>query len=228
MLEVNIGGTKLDQVVLLSAQLLTEAILGLDFLINYETEIIFSERRIMLRVHAEVFDFKFAGAKGTSANRFCDLGRMPVLPQTKHPSTSGNKGHCYTKNSGKGVADESVLNQERESGTCMEDSEYLLDDDKECECLLNDDNEASIQQHIRNCAENAIAAKHERGCKFCRNSCAAFAEVMGGQNTDSLVDNKYESVKDSNDSNNEVDDRTSLCLATTCPKTDDVTTRVRD
>jgi len=39
LLEVNIGGTKLDQVVLLSAQLLTEAIFGLHFLINYETEI---------------------------------------------------------------------------------------------------------------------------------------------------------------------------------------------
>ena len=65
LLEVNIGGTKLDQVVLLSAQLLTEAILGLDFLINYETEISFPERRITLRVHEELFDFEFAGAKET-------------------------------------------------------------------------------------------------------------------------------------------------------------------
>jgi len=43
LLEVNIGGTKLDQVVLLSAQLLTEAILGLDFLISYGAEISFPE-----------------------------------------------------------------------------------------------------------------------------------------------------------------------------------------
>ena len=222
MLEVNIGGTKVDQVVLISTQLLTEAILGLDFLINYETEISFPERRITLRVH-EVFNFKFAGAKETSANRFCDLGRMAILPQTKHPSTAVNKGHCYTKNSATGVADESVLDQERENGTCMESSEYLPDDDKECECLLNDDNEVSIQQRIRNCAKNAIAAKRERGCKFCQKSCATFAEVMGSQNTDNVVADKYELIKDSNDSNNEVADRTSLCLATTCPKTDDVT-----
>jgi len=86
----------------------------------------------------------------------------------------------------------------------MEDSEYLLDDDIECECLLNDDNEASIQQRIRNCAENAIAAKHEKGCNFCRNSCATFAEVMGSLNTDSLVADKYELIKDSNVCNNEV------------------------
>ena len=116
-----------------------------------------------------------------------------------------------------------MLDQNRENGTCMESSKYLLDHDKECECLLNDDNEASIQQRIRKCAENAIDVKDERCCKFYRNSCVTFAELMAGQNTDSLVNNKYELIKDSNDSNDEVDDRTSLCLATTCPKTDDVT-----
>ena len=65
LLEVNIGGTKLDQVVLLSAKLLTETILGLDFLINYETEIIFPERKITLRLNEDVFNFEFTGAKET-------------------------------------------------------------------------------------------------------------------------------------------------------------------
>jgi hypothetical protein len=51
LLEVNTGETQLDQVVLLSAQLLTEAILGLDFLISYEAEISFPERRITLRIN---------------------------------------------------------------------------------------------------------------------------------------------------------------------------------
>ena len=55
LLEVNIGGTKLDQVVLLSGQLLTEAILGLDFLVEYEAEISFPQRKITLRVNEEVF-----------------------------------------------------------------------------------------------------------------------------------------------------------------------------
>jgi len=48
LLEVNIGGAKLDQVVLLSAKRLTEAILGLYFLINYEAEISSPERRTEL------------------------------------------------------------------------------------------------------------------------------------------------------------------------------------
>ena len=51
----------------------------------------------------------------------------------------------------------------------MEDSEYLLDD-KESECLLNDDDEALIQWSKRNCTESAIAAKNERGWEFLLNS----------------------------------------------------------
>ena len=82
LLDVNIEGTKLDQELLLSAQLITEAFLGLDFLINYEAEINFPERRITLRVKEEVFNFEFTGAKETSANRFCDLGLTSIHPQT--------------------------------------------------------------------------------------------------------------------------------------------------
>jgi predicted aspartyl protease len=63
LLEVNIGETKLDQVVLLSAQLLTGAILGLDFLISYGAEISFPERRITRRINEEVFNFEFTATK---------------------------------------------------------------------------------------------------------------------------------------------------------------------
>jgi hypothetical protein len=117
LLEVNIGGTKLDQVVLLSVQLLTEAILGLEFLINYEAEICFPERRITPRVNEEIFNFEFTGAKGTSSNRFSDLGLMSVHPKTQHPSTAVNKCHCYTKNFATGSVDKSVQGRKRETGT---------------------------------------------------------------------------------------------------------------
>ena len=38
LLEFSIGDTKVDQIVLLSSQFLTDAILGMDFLIKYEAE----------------------------------------------------------------------------------------------------------------------------------------------------------------------------------------------
>jgi hypothetical protein len=41
--------------------------------------------------------------------------------------------------------DELVQDQKRATGTRMEGSEYLLDDDKESDCLLNDDNESLMQ-----------------------------------------------------------------------------------
>jgi hypothetical protein len=93
----------------------------------------FPERRITLRVNEEVFNFKFTGAREISANRFCDLGLMSIHPQIQHPSTAVNKGHCYTKNLATGGIDESVQDRKRETVTCMEDSEYLLDDDKDCD-----------------------------------------------------------------------------------------------
>jgi hypothetical protein len=48
-------------------------------------------------------------------------------------------------------------------------------------------------------------------------------EVKESQNPDSFGADKYELLKDKTENNNEVADRTSLCLATTCPNTDDVT-----
>ena len=80
-----------------------------------------------------------------------------------------------------------------------------------------------MQQSKRNCVENAIAAKYERVWNFCRESFTKFAEVKESQNSDSLVADKHELIKDNNDNNNDVAVCTSLCLATTCPKTDDVT-----
>jgi len=76
--------------------------------------------------------------------------------------------------------------------------------------LLNDDNEALMKQSKRNCIENATAAKNERGCKFCRKNFTTFAEVKESQNSDSLVADKYELIKDNNGNNNEVADRTSV------------------
>jgi hypothetical protein len=105
----------------------------------------------------------------------------------------------------------------------MEDSEYFIDDDKKCECVLNDDKEASMQQNKKECTGNTIATKDERGYEFLRKNYAAFAEAKESQNPDNSIADKRELPQNKNDSN-EVAESTSLCLATTCSRTDDVTT----
>jgi hypothetical protein len=104
----------------------------------------------------------------------------------------------------------------------MEGSEKFICDDKKCECVLNDDNEASMHQRKKDCTGNTIATKHERGYESLRKNYATFAEVKESQNPDNSIADKRELPKNKND-NNEGAESTSLCLATTCPKTDDVT-----
>jgi hypothetical protein len=179
----------LEQV--LSAQLLTEVILGLEFLINYKAEISFPERRITLRVKEDVFKFEFTRTKTASSNRLCDLKLMSIHSQTQRPPTAVKKDHFYTKNFVMEGGDESVHDRKRAIGMRMEDSEYLLDDDdKESQCLLNDDNESVIQQSEKKCAENARTAKNERGRNFCRKSFAAVVEDKEIQNPDSFIADK--------------------------------------
>jgi hypothetical protein len=50
-----------------------------------------------------------------------------------------------------------------------------------------------------------------------------YIAVRESQIRDTLVAYGYELIKDNNGNNNEVADRTSLYLTTTCQKTDDVT-----
>jgi hypothetical protein len=51
---------------LLSPQLLTDAILGLDFLVDYKAVINFAERSITLKINSEDFKIEFIGIKETS------------------------------------------------------------------------------------------------------------------------------------------------------------------
>jgi pyruvate-formate lyase len=120
---------------------------------------------------------------------------MPIHSQTQHPSTPVKKGRCYTKNFTKDGGDESVQDRKRETGTHMENSEYLIHDDKESEYVLNDDNKALKQQGENNW-------EYEEDCKFCRNSFATFAEVKVSQKPDNLDADKYELLKYNNENNN--------------------------
>jgi len=62
-LEIQIGDSTVDQVVLLSPQLLTDAILGLDFLIGHEAEISFPDRTVCLMINEKFCTLEFQGAR---------------------------------------------------------------------------------------------------------------------------------------------------------------------
>jgi len=65
-LEVNIGNVKVNQIVLLSPQLLTNAILGLDFLVECNAVINMAERSMTTDTNGECNKVRFIGDKGTT------------------------------------------------------------------------------------------------------------------------------------------------------------------
>jgi len=74
MLDVSIGDFKINQIVLLSSQLLTDAILGLDFLVDYRAVINFAERSITLKINGEYTKIAFIYIKETT-NKLGGIGQ---------------------------------------------------------------------------------------------------------------------------------------------------------
>ncbi|GFG32722.1 hypothetical protein Cfor_04170 [Coptotermes formosanus] len=72
LLEIQIGDHKVDQVVLLSSQLLTDAILGLDVLNEQEAELSFPERKVSLRISDKFCQLEFEGVKEASKQRVAE------------------------------------------------------------------------------------------------------------------------------------------------------------
>ena len=63
LLEIQIGDSTVDQVVLLYPQLLTDAILGLDFLIDHAAELSFPDRTVSLKINEKLCWLEFQGAR---------------------------------------------------------------------------------------------------------------------------------------------------------------------
>ena len=63
LLEIQIGDNKVDQDVLLSSKLLTDAILILDFLIDHATELSFPDRKVALKINEKFCRLEFQGVR---------------------------------------------------------------------------------------------------------------------------------------------------------------------
>jgi hypothetical protein len=87
-----ITGDRVDQIVLLSNQLLMDAILGLDFLISCDAEINFPERKISLMINEEMHKLEMYGvqdvgndddtARQSTETHHSDPGLMPLWHST--------------------------------------------------------------------------------------------------------------------------------------------------
>ena len=63
LLKIQIGDSTVDQVVLLTPQLLTDVILGLDFLIDHAAELSFPDRMVSLKINGKFCKITFQGAR---------------------------------------------------------------------------------------------------------------------------------------------------------------------
>jgi hypothetical protein len=105
LLEILIGDSTVDQVVLLSPQLLTDAILGLDFLIDHSAELSFPDRVVSLKINEKFCWLEFQGAREATRQEVAEasfkiqvrnFALMSTLPCTKaHLSADSDIGQQH-------------------------------------------------------------------------------------------------------------------------------------
>ena len=87
LLEIRIGDSAVDQVVLLSLQLLTDAILGLDFLIDHAVELSFPDRKVFLKINGKFCRIEFQGAREVTRQEVAEASFEKQVRNFAHSST---------------------------------------------------------------------------------------------------------------------------------------------
>jgi len=137
MIEVSIGDSKINQIVLLSPQLLTDAILGLDFLVDYNAVINFAEQSITLKINGECTKINFIGIKKTtdeldcvedsSEDLFRNFGLVSDFPR-KLLSLTTDRGQHPTDPSVTARGDALVEDEKGETIVSKKYKEQLIED----------------------------------------------------------------------------------------------------
>jgi hypothetical protein len=88
----------MNHIMLLSPQLLTDAILGLDFVVEYQAVIDFEEHSVTLKINGERTKFKFTGIKKSTDELNCveeaskelsrNFGLVSVFPRKQQYPTA--------------------------------------------------------------------------------------------------------------------------------------------
>jgi len=145
LLEIQIDDSTVDQVVLLSPQLLTNAILGLDFLIDHAAELSFPDRTVSLKINEKLCRLGFQGAREAKRQEVADASfkkqvrnfvRMSTLLCTKAylsaDSDIGQQRHL--ERSAAVTGDKLGEVSDGEAHTDIHQGDYLLIDDGSLHC----------------------------------------------------------------------------------------------
>jgi hypothetical protein len=138
MMDMNIGDLKVNQIMLLSPHLLTDAILGLDFLAEYQAVIDFEEHSVTLNSNGERTKFKFTGSKKSTDELNCvdeaskelsrNFGFVSVFPRKQqYPTAERGQHHTDPIVTASGVA---LVVNERKGASSSEPHQQQRSKDK--------------------------------------------------------------------------------------------------
>jgi hypothetical protein len=132
MLDIKVGDFKVNQIILLSPQLLMNAILGLDFLVDCKAVINFAERSITLKINGEDIKIEFTGIKETtdtleesSEDQFHSFRLIPSFPQ-KLPWPTAGSGQYSTESIVTGRDDTLVRSEDRGTSVRVREKEQHI------------------------------------------------------------------------------------------------------
>ena len=164
MLDVKKGDFKVYQIILFSPQLLTDAILGLDSLVDYKVVINFAERSLTLKINGENTKIEFIGNRektntlelSSYENQFHNFGLVPIPPR-KLPSLTANPGQYRTEPIVTGKVDTLLKNEGR--GTRVSE--------KNKEQRIKNQVDALIPRQVWDRDEyEEFASRHDDECRY--------------------------------------------------------------
>jgi len=226
MIYVNIGDFKINQIVLLSPQLLTDAILGLDFLVDYNAVINFGEQSITLEINGECTKIRFIGTKETanklggteesSENQFRDFGLVTDFPR-ELLSLTADRGQHPTDPSVTAKGDALVENER--GGTIVSK--------KNKEQLIEDQVHVLISRRVSDRDEYVeFVSRYDDACRnFQSNDLNTLAKDKEGHIVDDCSSTEHEIREESRKNMNDATNKRTLCFTTTCSKTNAVDTQ---
>ena len=227
MLDESIGDFKINQNVLLPPQLLTDAILGLDFLIDYHAVINIAERSITLKINGERTKIGFIGIKETtnklggiekpsSEDRSRSFGLAPDVPR-KLLSLAADPGQCPTDPIVT-VNEDALIKNEKEGTSVSE---------KNKEQLTDDEADILIPQRVGDRDEYvAFASRYDDAClNLHDNDLSTIAKDKDGHVVDECSATQHEMNKEYSKNVNVAANKRVLCFTTTSSKSDAVDTQ---